>query len=89
MYLDCGQTFVRKDAITGFRVPVILLVFIVKMSLSSPYDDFVVHISDVHDKLHIEVEVVSQDAADDVGGDIVASMTQMCVVIDCRTAGIP
>jgi len=35
------------------------------------------------------MEIVSQDASNDIGGDIVTGMAQMGVIVNGRTAGIP
>ncbi|KAI6751862.1 hypothetical protein HG531_006558 [Fusarium graminearum] len=49
----------------------------------------VVNIGNVHDKLDLEAKVVHQDTTDNVCRDIVASMTQVTLVVYGRTAGIP
>lgn len=59
------------------------------MPLSSAQNDLVVDIGGVHNELDIEVEIVPQNATNDVCGDIVSRMAQMGVVIDGRTASIP
>ena len=45
-----------------------------QMLLSCGQDDFVVHVGDVHDKVHVKLEVVLQNAANDIGRNIVAGM---------------
>lgn len=64
-------------------------VFFVEVPLPSPQDDFVIDIGDVHDESDFETKVVSQDAPNDVCGDIVSGMTQVGIVVNRRSAGIP
>jgi hypothetical protein len=68
---------------------VILFVFVIEMSLPPSQNDLVINVGDVHDESDMEVEIISQDTSDDVGGDIVASVAQMGIVVYCRTASIP
>lgn len=42
-----------------------------------------------HHKVDIEAKVVDQDAADDVGRDIVAGVAEMAEVVGGRAAGVP
>lgn len=49
----------------------------------------VINIGDVHDKLDVELEVIPEDSTQDIGADIVSGMTQMRIVVDCRTASVP
>ena len=59
------------------------------MSLPCSQYDLVVNIRSVHHEANLEAEVISENAPDDVCGDIIASMAQMSVIINRRTAGIP
>jgi len=45
------------------------------MLLSCGQDDLVVHIGNVHDKVDVKLEVVLQNAANDIGGDVVTGVT--------------
>jgi len=67
----------------------LLLVFIIEMSLSSPQNNLVINIGGIHNKFDIEVKIVPQDATNDICGDIVSCMTQVCIVVDGRPASVP
>ena len=49
----------------------------------------VINIRDIHNKLNIESKEIPHDSPDDVGRDIVSSMTKVGVIIDCWPTGIP
>lgn len=49
----------------------------------------VIDIGDVHDKLHVELEVIPENSTQDIGTDIVPGVAQMRIVVDCRTASVP
>jgi hypothetical protein len=68
---------------------VILFVFVIEMSLPPSQNDLVINVGDVHNESNLKVEIISQDTSDDIGGDIVAGVAQMGIVVYCRTAGIP
>lgn len=49
----------------------------------------VVNVGNVHDKVDVEAKVVHQNTTNNVCRDIVASMTQVTLVIYSRTASVP
>lgn len=49
----------------------------------------VVDVGDVHDKVDIVSEVVHHNATNNIGGDVVARMSQVTDVVDGRPTGIP
>ncbi len=67
----------------------VLFVFFIEVSLPPSQYDLVINVGNVHNESNFEVEIVSQNASDDIGRDIVASVAEMGVVVYCRTAGIP
>ena len=57
------------------------------MGMSKAY--LVVYVGDVHDKVDVVAKVVAEDTANDVLGDVVASMTHVACIIDGGTAIVP
>jgi hypothetical protein len=49
----------------------------------------VVYVGDVHDEVDLVVEVVRENAANDVCRDIVAGVAEVALVVDGRAAGVP
>ena len=92
LHLNLGRLFVASagrssDPVLG---GLFLLLLEVQQPLPTGLDnDLVVDVREVHYKLYIEAKVVSQDAPDDVGRNIIASMTQMGLIVDGRAASIP
>lgn len=58
-------------------------------SCQSGHSYLVVNVCNVHDILDVKFEIVHQNTADNIGGDVVAGVTQMAFIVDCRTADVP